>query len=549
MPVVDLETRFFRKNLVSETRFRQLPIRRWLPLLLTVVLLTACGRFARGTPTLDGTPTPAGKLTTPPATEVRYTPTPTYPVPANEATPWPTPVPTPTPAVPPMPIPTPSGPPTDAYIVQPGDTLSAIAAYRCGRDMEELAALNNIQDPATLQVGQTVVLPVNPDRTAPNYPLLPDSEVVYSPAYVDFDVAAFIREQGGYLTEYFEIVSGEELSAAEIVELVAGRYSVGPRALLALLEHQAGWVTDEPENETELYYPISSHYGAQAGLYFQLSWAAHHINAGYYDYKRDGTLAYRLADGGRVLAPEGLNAGTVGMHNVLARVSDVETWARAVSPGGFVRTYKTLFGDPYARAIEPLIPADLVQPPMLLPWEGGQTWYYSGGPHPAWGEGDAWAALDFAPPDVRGHCAISGQPATAAAAGLVLRSGDGKMYIDLDGDGKEQTGWVLFYLHVVPADRVQAGTTLAQGYLVGYPSCEGGMSDSSHLHIARRYNGEWIDAGGPVPMVLSGWTAEAGLGAYDGELVKGRQVRQACECWEDETNGLVSDSAVPDVGE
>jgi hypothetical protein len=126
--------------------------------------------------------------------------------------------------------------------------------------MEELVALNNIQDPADLQVGQTLVLPVNPDRTAPNYPLLPDSEVVYSPAYVDFDVAAFIREQGGYLTEYFEIVSGEELSAAEIVELVAGRYSVGPRALLALLEHQAGWVTEEPENDTELYYPISSHY-------------------------------------------------------------------------------------------------------------------------------------------------------------------------------------------------------------------------------------------------------------------------------------------------
>ncbi len=73
------------------------------------------------------------------------------------------------------------------------------------------------------------------------------------------------------------------------------------------------------------------------------------------------------------------------------------------------------------------------------------------------------------------------------------------------------------------------------------------MADSSHLHIARRYNGEWLDAGGPVPIVLSGWTAVAGLGAYDGELVKGKQVRQACECWEDDKNGLVSDNAVLDV--
>jgi LasA protease len=528
---------------------RRSPSKGRLLFLLSILLLTACGRHSRDAAKSDvATPTStlASEATSVSTTVVRDTPTVTYPVPANEATPWPTPVPTPTPVVPPMPIPTPSGPPTDVYIVQPGDTLGAIALYRCGCDVEELATLNNIEDPASLQVDQSLLIPVNADRTAPNYPLLPDSEVVYSPAYVDFDMVAFIDEQGGYLAEYFEIVNGEELNGAQILELVAGRYSVGPRALLALLEYQAGWVTDRPENETELYYPISSHYGAQAGLYFQLAWAAHYINEGYYTYKRDGTLAYRLADGGRVLAAEGLNAGTVGLHDVLARASDIETWAGAVSPRGFIRTYTTLFGDPYARAIEPLIPADLKQPPMLLPWEGGHIWYYSGGPHPAWSDGDAWAALDFAPPDVRGHCAVSGEAATAAAPGLVLRSGDGQATIDLDGDGYEQTGWVLFYLHVVPAEHVQAGTALAQGDLVGYPSCDGGVADSSHLHIARRYNGEWLDAGGPVPMVLSGWTAVSGLGAYDGELVKGSQVREACECWEDEKNGLVSDNTVLD---
>jgi LasA protease len=99
--------------------------------------------------------------------------------------------------------------------------------------------------------------------------------------------------------------------------------------------------------------------------------------------------------------------------------------------------------------------------------------------------------LDFAPPDVRGHCAVSGEPATAAAPGLVLRSGDGQVLIDLDGDGHEQTGWVLFYLHVMPAEGIRSGTTLAQGAVVGYPSCEGGIADSSHLHLARRYNGGW----------------------------------------------------------
>lgn len=518
--------------------------RHWGQLLWLVFLVAACGRAApTSQPALGATSGPLPALAVPPA------PSPTFPVPANQATPWPTPLPTPTPVVPPMPIPTPAGPPTDVYLVQAGDTLSAIALYRCGCTVEELAALNNIADPGSLQAGQPLVIPVKTDRIGPSLPLLPDSEVVYSPAYLGFDVADFVKRQGGYLADYGEIVNGRELSGAEIVELVVQRYSVGPRVLLALLEHQASWVTGSPADDSELYYPIGSRSGAQAGLYFQLSWAANHINEGYYGYKRQGTWAFRLADGKRAVVGEGVNAGTVGVQNVLALVSDVATWEQATSRDGFIRTYSTLFGDPSARAIEPLIPANLTQPALWLPWEGGRTWYFSGGPHPAWGAGDAWAALDFAPSDVRGHCAISGESATAAAAGLVLRSGDGQVLIDLDQDGYEQTGWVLYYLHVTPAEQVQAGKVLARGEPVGYPSCEGGIADSSHLHIARRYNGEWMAAGGPVPMVLSGWRAVAGLGQYEGELIKGTEVRQACECWEDTQNGLVSDNVAPETGQ
>ncbi|MCS7261233.1 MAG: hypothetical protein NZ765_10700, partial [Anaerolineae bacterium] len=204
--------------------------------------------------------------------------------------------------------------------------------------------------------------------------------------------------------------------------------------------------------------------------------------------------------------------------------------------------YETLFGDPRRHAIEPLIPVGLEQPVLYLPWPQGRTWYLSGGPHGAWFSGSAWAALDFAPPDVRGHCAVSREWATAAAPGLVLRSEDGQVWIDLDEDGYEQTGWVLFYLHVASLERVAAGTRLARGSRVGHPSCEGGAAKSSHLHIARRYNGEWIAADGPIPLVLSGWRAVNGLAEYEGKMVKGDQVRQACECWETELNGIVSDN-------
>ena len=443
-----------------------------------------------------------------------------------------------------MPIPTPSGPPTDVYIVRPGDTLSLIALYRCGCPMEDLAALNGIEDPGSLQAGQSLLIPVQTDRVGPAIPLLPDSEVVYSPAYVDFDLRGFIRRQGGYLARYTERVNGDRYTGAEILEMVAQRFSVGPRVLLALLEYQSGWVTGTPATESARNFPLGLEDGGRAGLYFQLSWAANHINEGYYGYKRQGTLAFRFADGSRAVAAAGLNAGTVGIQNVLALTSEWEAWQRAVGREGFIRTYHMLFGDPYAQAVEPLVPADLKQPELYLPWEGGHTWYFSGGPHAAWGEGSAWAALDFAPPDVRGHCAVSGERATAAASGLVLHSGDGQVLLDLDGDGYQQTGWVLFYLHVSPGEGVQPGTRLARGDPVGYPSCEGGVADSSHLHFARRYNGEWMAAGGPVPMVLSGWQAVAGPGEYEGRLVKGDQIREACECWEDEKNGLVSDNAV-----
>jgi hypothetical protein len=40
------------------------------------------------------------------------------------------------------------------------------------------------------------------------------------------------------------------------------------------------------------------------------------------------------------------------------------------------------------------------------------------------------------------------------------------------------------------------------------------------VHIARKYNGEWIPADGALPFNLSGWVATNGSSAYQGYLVK-----------------------------
>ena len=45
-----------------------------------------------------------------------------------------------------------------------------------------------------------------------------------------------------------------------------------------------------------------------------------------------------------------------------------------------------------------MIPEGLTQPELQLPFEVGDVWSYTSGPHGGWDSGSAWAALDFAPP-------------------------------------------------------------------------------------------------------------------------------------------------------
>jgi murein DD-endopeptidase MepM/ murein hydrolase activator NlpD len=209
-------------------------------------------------------------------------------------------------------------------------------------------------------------------------------------------------------------------------------------------------------------------------------------------------------------------------------------WERTVGPEGFTQTYAVLFGDPFALELDPLIPTDLTQPKLQLPFEVGKVWSYTGGPHSAWGSGSGWAALDFAPPGNALGCVISDEWVTAAADGLVLRSREGEVLLDLDQDGYEQTGWVLLYMHIESRDRVTVGSQVTAGARIGHPSCEGGVSDGTHAHLARKYNGEWIPADRDLPLDLDGWVS-AGTGLeYDGTLERAGVTLEACSCRNDE---------------
>jgi hypothetical protein len=413
--------------------------------------------------------------------------------------------------------------------------------------VEEIVNANDMISADRISVGQTIRIPVQPAVTGPALKLIPNSDLVYGPAFIDFELETFVAGQGGYLASYSEEVEGETYSGAEVVQLVSHRFSVGPRTLLALLELQSGWVTQAQPAGGTLVYPIGHVQAYQEGLFRQLEWAAVQLNEGYYGWRSGDRQTLHLANGLRVGMAPGLNAGTVAVQNCLAELADGwDEWLALVGHDGFQSTYEELFGNPFAYTVEPLVPVGVKQPELRLPWEAGEMWYFTGGPHGGWGTGSGMAALDFVPGEEMIGCAPSPEWVTAAAPGLVLRSDNGEVIVDLDGDGFEQTGWVLLYLHVYADGRVEEGTYVEQGERIGHPSCEGGASQATHLHIARRYSGEWIPAGsGARPLVLSGWTAHEGQMPYEGSMTRDGEERVACECWEDDINGLVSDNEVP----
>lgn len=422
------------------------------------------------------------------------------------------------------------------YIVQSGDTLSQIAAQQ-GISVETLLSVNDIPDPNFLEIGQIIKLPGPPSQETPSLMIIPDNRLIRGPGSSAFDVADFINQQPGYIRIATDVVNDRMFSSSEIVLRVSLEFSVDARVLLGLLEYRSQWLSNEQFDEDSKLYPIQKQPSSdgidRSGLYRQLAWVANQLNRGYYGWKYRGLTTLEFSDGTRMRYARTLNAGTVSLQYIFSLLSDFPTWLQAVREGGFNRIYTSYFGDPSEDNPGLPIPANLIQPDFTLPFQSGETWFFTGGPHGGWGNGSAWASIDFAPPDDLSEgsppCFVSAYWATAIAPGVVARSGNGIVVLDLDGDGDEATGWTILYLHIATEDRVGIGEFLQTGDKIGHPSCEGGVSNATHMHIARRYDGEWIpidcekcpDDRPVPPFVLGGWRVYGFLGQeYQGYVVK-----------------------------
>lgn len=412
------------------------------------------------------------------------------------------------------------------YTTQSGDTLQALA-LRFDVEQADIIATPDLPAASLIPADLHLIIPNtigNPPYAAA---LLPNSEVVFSPAAQEFDIAGYIQEQDGFLSTFQEQVDGETINGAEIVSLVAADFSINPRLLLAFLEYRTGWVLTEAIERSAEDYPLGFRVPGYRGLYYELGFAASKLNIGYYGWRSGELTELTFQDQSKVRINPILNAGSVALQHLFAKLYDQASWEDILyGESGFRQLYQEMFGDPWSKPEQnqPIFPVDIAPPALELPFPPGERWSFSGGPHYAWNTGTPRGGLDFAPVTGEPPCVTSRVWATAVAGGQIVRSSRNVVVLDLDGDGFEQTGWVVLYLHIADEDRIPKGEMVRVDEQIGHPSCERGNSTGTHIHIARKYNGEWIPAGETLPFSLSGWKIEVGERNYAGQLVKGEQI-------------------------
>ncbi|MEK7440686.1 MAG: LysM peptidoglycan-binding domain-containing protein, partial [Chloroflexota bacterium] len=276
------------------------------------------------------------------------------------------------------------------YRVQTDDTLQRIA-QRFNVPLNDILALNKMNADEPLALDQILLVPARIGQTGPSFKIVPDSELVYSLGVAGFNPTEFIAKRGGYLAKYKEFAEGAMRNGGEIIQAVALNHSISPRILLAVLEYQTGWVTN-PATPEDLKYPLGIRDPLKQGLYKQLDAFADQLNLGYYSWRYGSITVIDLVDGTQQRIHPTLNAGTVSLHYALSRRYKLDEWNKAMGQGGVYATFNKLFGNPFERAIEPLVPEGLTQPDLALPFVKDIEWLFISGPHAAWLPGSPWAA-------------------------------------------------------------------------------------------------------------------------------------------------------------
>ena len=182
-----------------------------------------------------------------------------------------------------------------SYYVQSGDTLASLAK-RFGVDPQQIRSSQSLPAEALLSPGQSLTIP----NVLTNHPyhaaLLPDSEVIYSPTSVDFDVRAYVAGAGGYLAAYQETLQAKWLTGADVILRVSQENAINPRLLLAFLEYRAGWVRGQLSPSQDKLHPLGYNAPNVRGLYMEMILAAKELNTAYYGWRQASLSSLTFAD-------------------------------------------------------------------------------------------------------------------------------------------------------------------------------------------------------------------------------------------------------------
>ena len=408
------------------------------------------------------------------------------------------------------------------YTCGDGDTVEMLAA-RFNTTEEEIREANPVlpEKTTTLPQGLPLQIPIYYRiGWGSSYKMIPDALYVNGPDQKGFTARSYTDRQPGWFKYYNSYSDNKNQRGGELIDYIANSYSISPRLLLALLEYISHALTDpnyrDDFNEISVFGFEGAKYRTLGG---QLNQLADFLNERYYQYKAGKFIEYELQDGSLIRNDPWQNAATVALQAYFAKVLPPEKYYEAIGPNGFVKTYKEMFGDfGDVDAYPAHLPGSLEQNKMRLPFKDGEAWTYTGGPHTAWGSNPPYSAIDFAPPAKEHGCFTSNAEVIAPADGNIVRTDTGMAMFDMDDDMDEHTGWVLLMLHLKTESIPPVGTHLNEGDFIGHPSCDGGTSSGTHVHIARKYNGEWIPAGGVIPMNFDDWIVEDGDDSYTGYL-------------------------------
>src|SRR5258706_14648390 len=95
------------------------------------------------------------------------------------------------------------------------------------------------------------------------------------------------------------------------------------------------------------------------GFYRQMTWTARKFNYGYYAWRVGSIVSWGFANSSVKLIAPGLNPGSVAVQNFFPPLPAPPDWDQALAAKGFAAPYRDLLGNPFEKALQPVLPAYL----------------------------------------------------------------------------------------------------------------------------------------------------------------------------------------------